>query len=178
LAVLAAWVELELPLPDPTIRRATLDDAEGTASVLNSVVLEGGLTIAGRTFTPDEERAFLLGMPPRSFLTAALLGRVVVGFQTVEPYATFTQTMDHVASMGTYVVAPVRGCGLGRAMSAATWEAARATGYSKFVITVRDDNPSAQAFYLGLGFQPCGRLSKQAFVDGIYVDELLYELFL
>ena len=51
-------------------------------------------------------------------------------------------------------------------------------GYSKLVITVRDDNPQAQAFYTGLGFQPCGRLTRQAFVDGKYVDELLYELFL
>jgi RimJ/RimL family protein N-acetyltransferase len=29
-----------------------------------------------------------------------------------------------------------------------------------------------------LGFKPCGRLSRKAFVDGRYVDELLYELFL
>ena len=54
----------------------------------------------------------------------------------------------------------------------------RAAGFSKLVITVREDNPQAQAFYTGLGFQPCGRLTRQAFVDGRYVDELLYELFL
>ena len=54
----------------------------------------------------------------------------------------------------------------------------RAAGFSKLVITVRADNPEAQAFYAGLGFQPCGRLTRQAFVDGRYVDELLYELFL
>ncbi|MGQ9767022.1 MAG: dephospho-CoA kinase [Anaerolineae bacterium] len=178
LKVLAAWVDLRLPLPPPVIGPGTPADAEGTAAVLNSIVREGGRSITGRTFTPAQERAYLRAMPRRSFLTVALLGRVLVGFQVVEPYATFTYTMDHVASLGTYVVAPVRGRGIGRALSAATWDAARAAGFSKFVITVREDNPEAQAFYRALGFQPCGRLAHQALVDGRYVDKLLFELFL
>lgn len=177
-AVLAAWVELGLPLPAPTIRGWALADAEGIAGVLNAAVREGGRTVTGRTFTPAQERAFLRAMPKRSLLNVALLGRVVAGFQEVMPYATFTRAMDHVGSAGTFILEAVRGRGLGRALSAATWAEARAMGYSKLVITVRDDNPQAQAFYTGLGFQPCGRLTRQAFVDGKYVDELLYELFL
>lgn len=176
--VLAAWVELGLPLPPPVVRAWTLADAEGIAAVLNSVVREGGRTIAGRTFTPAQERAFLRAMPKRSLLNLALLGAVVAGFQEVMPYATYTRAMDHVGSAGTFIVAAVRGRGLGRALTAVTWAEARACGYSKLVITVRADNPEAQAFYTGLGFQPCGRLTRQAFVDGQYVDELLYELFL
>ena len=176
--VLAAWVELGLPLPAPVIRRAALADCEGTAAVLNSVVREGGRTITGRTFTPAQERAFFRSLPKRAFLNIVLLGKVVVGFQSVEPYATFTHTMDHVASLGTHMLAAVRGRGLGQALSAATWAEARAAGFSKLVIAVREDNPQAQAFYTGLGFQPCGRLTRQAFVDGKFVDELLYELFL
>lgn len=176
--VLAAWVELGLPLPPPVIRRWALADAEGIAGVLNNVVREGGRTIAGRTFTVAQERAFLRSMPRRSLLNIALLGQVVAGFQEVMPYATYTQTMDHVGSAGTFILGAVRGRGLGRALSAVTWAEARAAGYSKLVITVRADNPEAQAFYVSLGFQPCGRLARQAFVDGKYVDELLYELFL
>ncbi len=176
--VLAAWVELGLPLPAPVIRRGTLADAEGIAAVLNGAVREGGRTITGRTFTPAQERAFLRSMPKRSLLNIGLLGQVVAGFQEVMPYATFTHTMDHVGSAGTFILAAVRGRGLGRALSAVTWAEARAAGYNKLVVTVRADNPEAQAFYTGLGFQPCGRLTRQAFVDGKYVDELLYELFL
>ncbi len=178
LKVLGAWAALGMPLPSPVIAPGTLEHAEGTAAVLNSIVLEGGRSITGRTFTPAQERAFLRGMPRRSFLTVAFLGRVLVGFQVVAPYATFTHTMDHVASLGTYIVAPVRGRGIGRALSAATWDTARAAGFTKFVITVREDNPEAQGFYRALGFQPCGRLTRQALVDGRYVDELLFELFL
>jgi len=176
--VLTAWVELGLPLPPPVIRRAALADCEGTAGVLNSVVREGGRTITGRTFTPAQERAFFRSLPPRSFLNIVLLGKVIVGFQSVEPYATFTHTMDHVASLGTHILAAVRERGIGHALSAATWAEVRAAGFSKLVIAVRADNPQAQAFYTALGFQPCGRLTRQAFVDGKYVDELLYELFI
>jgi len=177
-AVLAAWIELGLPLPAPAIRQATLADCEGTAAVLNSIVREGGRTVTGQTFTPAQERAFFRSLPPRAFLNIALLGKVVAGFQSVEPYATWTHTMDHVASLGTHILAAVRGRGLGHALSDATWAAARAAGFNKLVIAVRADNPQAQAFYTGLGFQPCGRLARQAFVDGTYVDELLYELFM
>ena len=61
--------------------------------------------------------------------------------------------MDHVATLGSYVIAPLRGRGLGAAMSRATFAAARELGFSKLVITVRADNPGAQAFYTGLGLQ-------------------------
>jgi dephospho-CoA kinase len=176
--VLAAWVELGLPMPVPIVRRATLADCEGTAAVLNSIVREGGRTVTGRTFTPAQEREFFRTLPPRAFLNVALLGKVIAGFQSVEPYATWTHTMDHVASLGTHILATARARGLGHALSVATWAEAAAAGFSKLVITVRADNPQAQAFYTGLGFQPCGRLTRQAFVDGNYVDELLYESFL
>jgi dephospho-CoA kinase len=177
-AVLAAWAELGLPLPAPVIRRATLAECEGTAAVLNSIVREGRRTATGQTFTPAQERAFFRSLPPRAFVNIVLLGKVIAGFQSVEPYATWTHTMDHVASLGTHILAAVRGRRLGHALSAATWAEARAAGFSKLVIAVRADNPLAQTFYTGLGFQPCGRLTRQAFVDGGYVDELLYELFL
>jgi len=175
---LAAWIALELPLPRPIIRPGSLDDAEAMATVLNSVVREGGWTILDRTLTAAQQRAFLRQLPARARQTLAQIGKVVVGFQFVEPYAQYTGAMDHVATVGSYVIAPLRGRGLGAAMSRATFAAARELGFSKLVITVRADNPGAQAFYGSLGFRPCGRLARQAFVDGRYVDELMYELFL
>jgi len=175
---LAAWVALELPLPRPIIRSGALDDADSMATALNSVVREGGLTILDRTLTAAEQRAFLRQLPPRARQTLAQIGNVVAGFQFVEPYAQYTGAMDHVGTVGSYVLAPLRGRGLGAAMSRATFAAARELGFSKLVITVRADNPGAQAFYGAQGFKPCGRLTRQAFVDGRWVDELLYELFL
>ena len=144
--VLAAWVELGLPLPAPVIRRAALADCEGTAAVLNSVVREGGRTITGRTFTPAQERAFFRSLPQRAFLNIVLLGRVVAGFQVVEPYATYTHTMDHVASLGTHILAAVRGRGLGQALSAATWAEAARSGIQQ----ARDHRARGQPAGAGL----------------------------
>jgi dephospho-CoA kinase len=178
LLVCDAWAALRLPLPVPAIRAATPADAEAIAAVWRAIVAEGGLTVVDRPFTPAQERAYLEQLPPRGRITAAVVDEIVVGFQTLEPYATFTAAMDHVGVLGTQILAPWRGQGLGRRLSQATFDFARQAGFTKLVISVRGDNPGAQAFYTALGFQPCGRLARQALFEGRYVDELLFELFL
>jgi len=178
LAVLAGWADLAAPLPRAEYVVATDEDAEGVAAVLNSVVREGDQTVIDRTFTPAEERRFIRRLPPRSRLTVARLGRVIAGFQVMEPYACYTGAMDHVAGLGTYVATSVRGRGLGQGLMAHTCSAARDMGYRKFVIMVRADNAHAQAFYERLGFRACGRLTAQARIDGREVDEIIFEYFL
>lgn len=42
---------------------------------------------------------------------------------------------------------------------------------------VRGSNADAQAFYQGLGFRVCGRLTRQVIMDGIEDDEVLMEVF-
>jgi dephospho-CoA kinase len=178
LVVLGAWVELNLPLPAPQIRTATLEDAEGIAAVLNSVVCEGGSTLIDRTLTPSRERVFLHGLLKRACLMVAQIGEVIAGFQVIEPFAAYSGTMDHVATLDTYVAAPVRSTGLGRRMSEETFTHARATGYDKIVVQVRADNPGARDFYAALGFRESGRPEPQARVTGGCVDVLLFEKFL
>jgi dephospho-CoA kinase len=175
---LAAWTVLGLPLPPAQIRPGGLDDADSIRTVLNSVIREGGFTVLDRTLTVAQERVFLRRLPARTRLTLAQIGNVVAGFQIIEPYVTYTGAMDHVATLGSYMLAPLRRQGLGGAMSRATFAAARELGFSKLVVSVRADNPGAQEFYAALGFQPCGRLARQAFIDGRWLDELIYELFL
>lgn len=46
------------------------------------------------------------------------------------------------------------------------------------VIHVRASNPSAQAFYRGLGFVECGRRARQVVIDGQDDDEVLMECLL
>jgi L-amino acid N-acyltransferase YncA len=178
LQVVAGWVELGLALPAPEVRAAEIADADGIAAILNAVVREGGLTALDRTYTPAEERAYLRGLPDRSVMTLARVGIVTAGFQIVEPYAAYTGAMDHVATVGTYVVASARGHGLGAAMSTQTFNRASAMGFTKLVAAIRADNAAAQVFYEGLGFRPCGRLARQVATSAGAVDQLLYELFL
>jgi dephospho-CoA kinase len=178
LQVLRGWSELGLPLPAPQVRLGTAHDAEAIAAVLNGVVHEGGLTVMDHSFTVEEERDFLQRLPRRARVMVLTLAGVVCGFQVIEPYASYTGAMDHVASLGSFVASGLRCHGLGHGLAAVTLPVARNLDFAKIVINVRADNPGAQEFYASLGFQPCGRLVRQAFIDGHYVDELLYELLL
>ncbi len=178
LQVLAAWCDLGLPLPPPVIRTATLEDAAGIAAVIKTVIEEGGLTVLDHAFTREEELAYLRSLEPRERITVATIGGILAAHQSLDLYARYTGAMDHVGVLGTFVYQALRGQGLGRALMAATLAHARSVGFRKFVINVREDNPAAQAFYQELGFRPCGRLVAQAFVNGRYIDELLYEMFL
>ena len=92
---------------------------------------------------------------------------MVAGFQVVEPYAAYTRRDGSRGDAGHATSSPpMRGRGLGRRMSDETLAARARPGFRKIVVGVRADNPGAQAFYAGLGFQPCGRLARQVFVDG------------
>lgn len=161
-----------------TIRPVTLDDAEGVVEVLNSMVQERKYSSLDKILTVKEERQFIASLGERSgFFVAELNGRIV-GFQTIEPFATYTSTMDHVGIMGTFVHADFRGQGIGSQLAEASLRFAQKKGYEKAVIYVRASNRSAQAFYWKLGFVPKGTLEKQVKIDGEYDDEVFMEMFI
>ena len=57
----------------------------------------------------------------------------------------------------------------------ATESFARQAGYRKLAIQVRESNTIAQGFYRRLGFQECGRMTRQVMIDGVEEDEVLME---
>ena len=163
---------------DIKIRPVTLDDAEGVLEVLNSVVRERKHSSFNRILTVEEERQFIASLGERSgFFVAELDGRII-GFQTIEPFATYTSAMNHVGIIGTFVHADFRGQGIGRQLAEASFKFAQEKGYEKAVIYVRTSNKAAQEFYQKLGFVPKGTLEKQVKVDGKYDDEVFMEVFL
>ena len=85
--------------------------------------------------------------------------------------------MAHVGQVGTFLLPEWRGQGVGRKLWRATEAFARQAGYRKLVIQVRASNRAAQAFYQSLGFQQCGRLTRQVIIDGVEDDEVLMEYF-
>ncbi len=160
------------------IRPVTLDDAKGVLEVLNSVVRERKYSSFDRILTVEEERQFIASLGERSgFFVAELDGRIV-GFQSIEPFATYTPAMDHVGIMGTFVHADFRGQGIGRQLAEASFKFAQEKGYEKAAIYVRASNKAAQEFYQKLGFVPKGTLEKQVKIDGEYDDEIFLEMFL
>jgi L-amino acid N-acyltransferase YncA len=158
------------------VRRGELADAAGVATVLNSVIAERQHTALAGHWTPEAELAFVQSLGPRSQMFVAEVDGQVVGFQVVEPFVTYTSNMDHVAQMGTYVLAGYRGRGIGRRLAEATLTFARAQGYEKAVIYVLAHNKAGLAYYSALGFRRCGTLVGQTKIDGVFHDEVMMEV--
>jgi L-amino acid N-acyltransferase YncA len=159
------------------VRDATPDDAEGIARILNAIIDAGVYTALDTPFTVEEERAFIERFPPRGIFHVAVSqpSGAVVGFQNVEPFATYTHAFDHVGVIGTYVDLDYRRQGIASRLFDRTFSAARGKGYQKLFAFVRDDNPAALATYVRQGFVVIGTAQKHARIDGRYVDEVMIE---
>jgi RimJ/RimL family protein N-acetyltransferase len=165
--------------PTFQIRRATDHDAAGIARVLDEVVSERVHSAIDRAWTTAEQRRYLHSMSDREALHVAIAdSAAIIGCQTLDLYSPVLGSMAHVAQIGTFILPPWRGRGVGQALFQHTRRFAQSAGYRKVVIQVRASNASALAFYRRLGFTDCGRLRQQVVIDGHEDDEILLELFL
>ncbi len=158
------------------VRRDDMHDAAGVADVLNHIIAEGRHTALAGHFSPEAEMAFLQSLRPRSELFVAEVGGRIVGFQVIEPFVTYTPTMDHVCHFGTYVLAGYRRHRIGRMLAQTTLAFARAYGYEKAVVYVLAHNEAGLGYYRSLGFQERGMLTRQTKIAGVYYDEVFMEL--
>jgi L-amino acid N-acyltransferase YncA len=161
-----------------TIRHATTDDAEAISTIWEVVCAERVYTAVNRPFTPQQERDYIASLSDREGIFLAEVDGRVVGFMSLDLWAKYTGSFDHVGVMGTFVLPEWRGKGIGRRIAEHTLDFARANGYEKIVIYVRAGNIGAQAFYRSLGFIPKGVLARQVKIDGQYEDEVFMERFL
>lgn len=159
------------------IRRAAPADAGGIAAVLAVIVAERIHSAIDRAWTVDEERHYIESLSPREAIHVAVDdGQRVVGLQSLALWSPSLHSMAHVGQIGTFLLPEWRGRGVGRQLWTATLAFACEAEYRKFVIQVRGSNTAAQAFYRRLGFQDCGRLTRQVTIDGVEDDEMLMEL--
>lgn len=122
-------------------------------------------------------RAFIEQFPPRGIfhVAASKADDVILGFQNVEPFASYTHAFDHVGIIGTYVDLNHRRQGIASRLFEQTFAVAPRNGYEKLFAFVRADNPAALATYLRQGFAVIGTARRHARIDGRYVDELMIE---
>ena len=163
-----------------TIREVAVEDAQGIIDVLNPIIIEARYTILDQTFTVDEEKGFIESFPKRGVFSVAVneTTNQLLGFQNVEPFATYTKAFDHVGIIGTYVDANSRGQGVAKQLFDYTFKAAKAKGYEKLFAYVRADNERALAVYLKQGFEIVGTAKKHGKIGYQYFDEILIEKFL
>ena len=163
-----------------TIRDARPDDAEAVLAILNPIIEARIFTAFDAPFSVEAERAFIISLHPRGTFLVAIResDQKLVGFQSMEPFATYTHGFDHVGTLGTYVDPQARRQGVARRLFQAMFEAAKQKGFEKIFTFVRADNPAALGTYLSQGFRVIGTAHRQAKIDGRYIDEILIEKFL
>lgn len=160
------------------IRRAIPDDAEAISAIWRVICAERVYTAVNRPFTPEQERAYIASLSEREGIFVAEVEGRIIGFQSLDLWVKYTDSFDHVGTLGTFVLPEWRNRGIGHRLGEHTLAFARAHRYEKLVVYVRAGNQPAQAFYRSLGFVPCGRLTRQVKIDGRYEDEILMEMFL
>jgi L-amino acid N-acyltransferase YncA len=165
---------------DLLVREVRVEDAKAVVAIMNPIIAAGVYTAFDTPFTIDAEQAYLRGFPARGVFHVAVdpASQRVLGFQSMEPFATYSHAFDHVGTLGTYVDLAFRRQGIATALFEATFEAARRKEYKKLFTFVRADNPAALATYLKQEFAIIGTARQHAKINGAYVDEIMVERFL
>ena len=159
------------------IREARPQDADAIVRILNPIIAAGVYTAFDTPFTSEAEAEYIRNFPARGVFLLAVrqADDQVVGFQSMEPFASYTHAFDHVGVLATYVDLDCRRQGIARQLFQATFAAAVRKGYEKIFTFVRADNAAALQTYLRQGFQTVGIAHRHARVGGQYVDEIIIE---
>jgi L-amino acid N-acyltransferase YncA len=158
-------------------REARPEDAEAIVGILNPIIQAGTFTVFDAPLTVDAERRYLLAFPARGVFQVAQRedDGQIVGFQSMEPFASYTRAFDHVGVLGTYVAAESRRQGVSTRLFEATLSVALEKGYEKIFTYVRADNDAALRMYERQGFCIVGTAHRHARIGGRYVDEIVIE---
>jgi RimJ/RimL family protein N-acetyltransferase len=117
----------------------------------------------------ESTREFVCGNIARGHpQLVAVEGDRVVGWCDVTPVQ--RPAMRHCGVLGMGLLPEWRGRGLGERLIRRTLEAARAFGFSRVELTVRDDNARALALYRRVDFAVEGRKRRAVLVDGVFSD--------
>jgi len=159
------------------IRAAIPADAAGIVSVFNPIIEARIYTLFDTPFTVEAERSYIAGLTDREIFHVAVQAKdnVIVGFQSMAPFATYSQALDHVGVSGTYVDLGYRRQGIASSLFPVTFEAARQKGYEKIFTYILASNAAALATYQTHGFRIVGTAERHAKLHGRYVDVIVVE---
>ncbi len=160
------------------ISRATEDDAESISLIWEIICAERIYTAINRPFTSLQIKRYLSNLSDREGSFVGKVNGQVVGFQSLDLFAKYTDSFDHVGVIGTFILPEWRRKGVAHLIAEHVITFAQNNHYEKFIIYVRGGNKNAQAFYKSLGYIQKGVLTNQVKIDGQYEDEVFLELFL
>jgi len=160
------------------IRKANPQDADDISALWTIICSERIYTAVNKPFTPQQEKEYITSLSDREGIFLAEKQDRIIGFQTLDKWARFTDSFNHVGTIGTFVHPEWRGKKIGRKLADYTFNFARKNNYEKLVIYIRANNTIAIKFYRKMGFIEKGTLSRQVKIDNQYEDEIFMEMFL
>lgn len=161
-----------------SIRKATIQDAGDVSKIWGIICAEKIYTSVSEPFTREQEEDYIDSLSDREGIFLAEIEDKIIGFQTLDKWAKFSNYFDHVGVLGTFILPEWRRKGIGRKLTQNTLIFASNHTYEKIVIYVRSGNAGAISFYTNLGFLQKGVLSRHLKIEKKYEDEIFMELFL
>ena len=160
------------------IRKANAEDAKEISHIWEIICAEKIYTAVSKPFTTEQERRYINNLTDREGIFVAEKEGQIIGFQSLDKWAEYSDSFDHVGVMGTFIIPEWRKKGIGTQLARETFKFARISKYEKIIIYIRSSNEGALKFYKNLGFVEKGILSRQVKIDNKYEDEIFLELFL
>jgi len=161
-----------------SIRKAIPGDAIEISQIWEVICAERKFTVVNILFSPEQEKQYISSLSNREAIFLAEMKDKIVGFQSLDLWAKYTDSFDHVGVLGTFILPEWRQKGIGTKLTKNTFDFSRRNNYEKIIIYVRSKNIGAQTYYKKLGFIEKGKLSRQVKFDNRYEDEIFYEIFL
>lgn len=161
-----------------SIRKATAQDAEEISAIWTVICSERIFSAVNKPFTPQQEREYISSLSDREGIFVAEKEGQIIGFQSLDKWAKFSDSFDHVGVFGTFILPEWRNKKIGSQLTHYSFNFAREHNYEKIVIYVRASNSGAIAFYRALRFVQKGILTHQVKIDDKYDDEIFMEFFL
>ena len=160
------------------IRKASVEDAEEISSIWRVICSERIFSAVNKPFTTEQEREYISSLSKREGIFVAEVNNQILGFQSLDKWAKYSDSFDHVGIIGTFVLPKWRKKRVGSQLTQYVFNFARNHNYEKIVIYVRASNSGAITFYKNLGFVQKGTLTRQVKIDDQYDDEIFMEFFL
>jgi L-amino acid N-acyltransferase YncA len=157
--------------PAPTIRPATVDDAEAIAAIYNEGIRGRGATFETRERTAAEVLAWFDGRHP---LLVAEDGGAVVGWVAASGYRA-RDCYAGIAEFSVYVAGAARGRGVGDALMAAFLPACEAAGFWKVLSRIFAENTGSLRLCARHGFRQVGVYRRHGRLEGAWKDVVIVE---
>lgn len=131
-----------------------------------------------KQFSPVEEAKLLQNMEasPRAFMLSAFDQDKIIGGVGIFTGADDARRFN--STLGISIQNKYQGKGLGHHMMKYAIEQSKLAGLHRIELSVRTYNPDGIHLYEKMGFEKVGLLKEVAYVDGKFVDEILYQLIL